>query len=408
MIKNWRKPLVFLFLVYILSTCIDPYSPDLQQSASLLVVDALLTNENRSYIVKLSKTNVDQDTESEAVTGALVSIRDENGSNYIFMETGSGVYKSDSLLFQGETGHSYILNIKTAEGAEYESDPCIMYPVEKIERVYFSRDQEILNNGSEIREGIRLFIDSENNNDNEYYRWTYNEWWKTVAPDPKKYNYINDSTIIEVDQIKQVCWRNIESDKIMIQSTNLAQTNKIDRKPILFIAPDQSDRLLIHYYIEVKQLSLSKTEYEFWDHMQQINESGGDIFEKQPFSIVSNIHNTGNPYEQVLGYFQVSSVNRKSLYLKPRDIAEYNLPFYSYNCNRVVIGEDDYPPPLSPGAKVTFNKIYNYFVGPKYEFVEPIYNKDGELWKLVFSLPVCTDCTINGSLTKPDFWVDLK
>jgi len=408
MVKNWRKPLTFLFLIYILCTCIDPYSPDLQQSESLLVVDALLTNENRSYNVKLSKTNVSQDTESEAVTGALVTISDENGINYLFTETEGGIYKSDSLLFQGETGHSYILNIKTTEGVEYESDQCIMYPVDPIEKIYYGKDQEIVNNGSEIQEGIRLFIDSESNNDNQFYRWTYNEWWKTNAPDPKKYNYINDSTIIEVDQIKQICWRNIESDEIMIQSTNLAQTSRIEKKPILFIASDQSDRFLIQYYIEVKQLSLSKTEYEFWDHMHQINESGGDIFEKQPFSIISNIHNTGDSNEQVLGYFQVSSVNRESLYIKPRDILGYNLPHFSYNCNRLVIGEDDYPPPLSPGAKVTFNKIYTYFVGPNYEFIEPIYDNNMELSKLVFSLPVCTDCTINGSLTKPDFWVDIK
>ena len=141
--------------------------------------------------------------------------------------------------------------------------------------------------------------------------------------------------------------------------------------------------------------------------MKQLNESGGDIFEKQPFPINSNIHNLSDPDEQVLGYFQVSAVKQKRLYIRPDDISQYNLPLYNYQCNRIVIGEDDYPPPLSPGAKVTFNKIYSYFVGPNYAFVEPVYNNNMELRKLVFSKPVCTDCTINGSLTKPDFWIDL-
>ena len=149
MIKIWRKPLTFLFVVLVLCTCIDPFSPSLRQSESLLVVDALLTNENRSYRVKLSQTGITQDTESEAVTGAVISIRDESGNKYSFMETGNGVYESDSLTFTGETGHSYILNILTAEGKDYESDPCIMYPVEKIEKVYFRSDQEIINNGKE-------------------------------------------------------------------------------------------------------------------------------------------------------------------------------------------------------------------------------------------------------------------
>ena len=74
-----------------------------------------------------------------------------------------------------------------------------MFPVEDIDRIYYDKDQEISNNGSETLDGIRIYIDSKTSGDSPYYRWTYNEWWKTSAPDPKKYNYINDTTIIAVD-----------------------------------------------------------------------------------------------------------------------------------------------------------------------------------------------------------------
>jgi hypothetical protein len=408
MIKNFRKPLIFLFLVSMLCTCIDPYSLKLNEFESLLVVDALLTNENRSYQVKLSRTNEAQYIEPSMVFGALVTIRDENGNNSLLQETTEGIYNTDSLLFQGETGHSYILYIKTPEGSEYESEPCFMYPVQQIESVYFNKDQEILNNGSETQEGIRMFIDSESSDDNKYFRWVYNEWWKVIVPDPKKFNYINDSTIFEVDQIKQVCWRNNRSDEILIQSTESGQTNRIEKKPILFIASDKSDRLLIQYCIEVKQLSISKMEFEFWDHMKQINASGGDIFEKQPFPIVSNIQNISNPEETVLGYFQVSAVSQKRVYISANDISELNIPLYNYDCERIELGPDDYPPPLVPGGGMTFNRIYKRYVGPVYSFVEPLYDGQGKLKKLAFSKHACTDCTINGDLTKPDFWIDLE
>jgi len=163
-----------------------------------------------------------------------------------------------------------------------------------------------------------------------------------------------------------------------------------------------SDRLLIQYSIEIKQLSLSETEYQFWEQMKQINETGGDIFEKQPFSIVSNIHNISNPGEQVLGYFQVSAVEKKLIYITPDEISKYDLPVFQYDCPVIKAAPGDYP-----GLPMTFDKIYNYFSSAGSYFIGPIYGPFGGLDKLTFERPECADCTVNGSLTKPDFWIDL-
>ena len=407
MIINLRKHLIFLLLVCMLCRCIDPYSPKLNAFESLLVVDAFLTNENRSYNVRLSRTIPAQNIKPSMVSGALVIIKDENGNNSQLQQTSAGIYKTDSLLFQGEIGNTYTLYIKTAEGTEYQSEPCLMYPVQQIDSVYFVKDQEISNNGSETNQGIRILLDSRSGEENKYFRWIYNEWWKFSVPNPKEFNYINEQTITNVDQIKQVCWKNNISSEIIIQSAEFGQSAGIEKKPILFIASDKSDRLLIQYSIEVQQLSLSKNEYEFWDHMQQINVSGGDIFEKQPFSIVSNIHNINSPNEQVLGYFQVSAVNKKRIYIIASNISELDLPVYQYDCESVVIGPDDYAPPGGNATPVTFDNINYWYTLAGYAFVKPLYNDRQVLIKLVFSKSVCTNCTIGGSLKKPDFWVDL-
>ena len=119
--------------------------------------------------------------------------------------------------------------------------------------------------------------------------------------------------------------------------------------------------------------------------MQQINESGGDIFEKQPFSIASNIHNINNPDEQVLGYFQVSAVNKKRIYITPSGISELNLPAYQYDCESVVIGPDDYAPPGGNATSVTFDNINYWYTLAGYAFIKPVYNAQRALIKLVFS-----------------------
>jgi hypothetical protein len=388
--------------------CVDPFSPKLRGLESLFVVDALLTNENRSNTIVLSRTRPAQNSEPAMVSGAVVIIKDQNGNESKLQETVAGIYKTDSLQFQGETGNAYTLYIKTPEGTEYESEPCLMYPVHKIDTIYFNKDQEIINNKTEIQNGIRIFINSENSGDGKYFRWLYNEWWKFSLPNPKKYDYITQFNIPEVDQIKQVCYCYNESDEIIIHSTESAQANRIEREPILFIASGKSDRLLIQYSIEIKQLSLSETEYQFWEQMKQINESGGDIFEKQPFSIISNIHNISNPDEPVLGYFQVSAVEKKRIYITQEDIAQLDIPVFTYGCERIVAGPDDYPYSSFPATQMTFDKIYASYTGSGSYFTGPIYDPWGNLLKLVFESPDCADCTVRGSLRKPDFWIDLE
>jgi len=405
MSQNLLKPAILLIFVCIFITCIDPFTTDLKKFESLLVIDALVTDENSSYTVRLSRTNKTQFSEISMLTGALVSILDDTGVSAFLHEAGNGVYKTDSLQFLGKPGRSYKINIATTDGNEYESEFSFMYPVDQIDRIYFSKDQEIQSNGGETVEGIRIYLDSESNDEGRFYRWTYDEWWKIVVPDPKKFIYLNDSTIFEVDQVKQICWGNKKSDDIIIQSTDIGGNNRIVKKPILFIDSEKTPRLLIKYCIDIKQLSVSEKEYEFWNHLKQINESGGDIFEKQPFPVFSNIHNINDPEETVLGFFQVSAVSHKRIYISADDIASMNLPKYIYNCNRTVLGPIDFPPPITGGG-ITFDKIYKMYVGPVYAFVEPVYNSQHELLRLAFSKIDCTDCTLNGTLEKPDFWVE--
>jgi hypothetical protein len=400
--RNSKNPLILLLLLCLLTTCIDPFNPDLKGTTSLLVVDALLTNENRSYTVELSRTTQIQNTAPTMVSWAQVVIKTGDGAIIPLQEIFAGVYITDSLQFVGETGKSYTLYIKTYDGEEYESEPCVMYPVQPVDSVYFNKDQEFINNGSEVLDGIRIFVDSKNEGDGKYVRWTYDEWWKFIVPFPKKYEYISETDIPTVDQVKEVCWGHNSSNDIAIKSTVAAQNNRIEKEPILFVASGLSERLLVQYCIEIKQLSLSKTEFEFWDQMKQLNDEGGDIFQKQPFSITGNIHNINNPDEPVLGYFQVSAVEHKRVYITPDEIEGLNLPEYKYACDRIEIGPGDYQ-----GGNMTFDKIYADFTLAEYIFIEPIYDLRWNLQKLVFVKPFCADCTTRGSLAKPDFWFDL-
>jgi hypothetical protein len=408
MLKIRPKSLIIIFIVFVSYTCIDPYSLKLRGYGSLLVVEGLITDDNTSYSVKLSGTIQEQNEMPLPVSDAKVFLTDDAGNNIPMNITGKGIYKTDSIQFRGIIGRTYILHVIKHNGDEYESEPCLMRPVPEIDSVYFAREQELVNNGTETNEGIMIYLDSKPGSDNQYYRWDFKETWKFKVPNPKKYIYVNDSTIIPVGVVKEYCWTNRNSNEIIIHSDYSGQADRIEKEPIFFIASGKSNRLLLQYSILVRQYSISKKEYDFWNSMKQVNESSGDIFAKQPFSVKSNIRNINDPEEQVLGYFQVSAVKQKRKNIPFSEILEMNMPFYHYPCERIEMAPKDYPwPALAP--PLTWDDIYNMYTSSDYSFVEPKYVPGtSELQKLVFTMPACANCELSGTMTKPDFWTDFN
>lgn len=402
-----RKCLYITLIAIALITCVDPYYPQLKGYESLLVIDGLITDEDAAYVVRLSRTKQDKNDSLVTVSDATVYITD-NESNTTFLKScGSGVYKTDSLEFKGSAGRTYILHILTSDGEEYESDPCYMNSVQGIDSIYYKQFEDIGTNWSEGNKGILISLNSENGDENQFYRWSYEETWKFRIPTPVKYVYVNESNIYEIPLADEYCWKNQKSEDILVHAVYPGQSTRIKEEPIKFIATGKSDRMTILYSILVKQFSISQKEYTFWSDLQLVNNSGGDIFESQPFSVAGNIHNINNPEDHVLGYFQVSSVTQKRIFISPTDIAGMNLPGFNYPCEVTAKKPSDYPYPF----RTTFDEIYQMFCEwhHEYKFIWPIYFDGGfNLNRLAFTTNECADCRITGTLKKPDFWIDEK
>lgn len=410
MLRTRLRSFLILLTIVTLCTCIDPYDPQMKGYESLLVVEGLITDENASYEVKLSRTMQTGNSIPERVSDATLYITDETGSRSDLENLGNGLYKTDSTLFRGAVGKTYTLHITTGDGRNYASEPCVMLPVPDIDSVYYEKEEEITDNQNETQKGIRIYLDSKGGGiSNQYLRWQFEETWKFRVPMPKKFNYINDTTILPVNEINEFCWKHQKSSEILVNSIPPGEGNFIKKEPVFFIASDKSDRLSIQYSILVKQFCISKKEYDFWDNLKQVNESGGDIFDSQPFPVISNIYNIDQPEERVLGYFQVSGVKQKRIFITFGELLKYDLPFYFDGCERSEVCPDDFPVP--PWASpFTFDYIYAMFDrDPKYAFVEPIYEIGTRiLSKLVFTTVECSDCELRGTSLKPDFWIDLN
>jgi len=405
---------ILLAIILMVCTCIDPYTPKLKGYDSLLTVDALITDANTSCIVKLTGTMQNQNDISPAVLDANVYITDDTGNSSTLINAGRGVYKTDSIEFRGKVGRTYVLHISTGDGREYESDPCLMYPVPEIESVYFAKDQQLANNGTQSLDGISIYLDSKDADNTQYFRWSYEETWKYRVPYPKKFNYVKGANpdfpaFVPVNNVKEFCWNNRRSGEIIIRSITNGQTEKLKKQPIFFIPTEKSSRLLYQYTVLVKQYSISKKEYDFWDNLKQVNETGNDIFARQPYSVLSNLHSTTNPKERVLGFFQVSAVSQKRKNIIFDEVGYLGLHFYSNKCSAMAMNREFWATPcMCPPP--TWDDVYRNMSSTAYNlFTEPIFDNTGRgLLKMVFTSPECADCELSGSTNEPYFWKDIK
>ena len=399
-----NRIIVITFLLAIsISSCLEPYEVDISNYEDLLVVDALITDEVKNHRVYLTRSVPNLDTEPSVESGALVMITDETGKEEVLTEIEPGVYETDQLQFIARVGGTYTLTIRTSNGNTYQSEPCTIVPKSSINKVHYKKGKEWNVDETEEFEGIHILVDGTASEDT-YVRWLYDEDWKFKVPYPvlMDYNYqTQDWEYMKIEN--EYCWKSYDSNQVLIHSFSNQENPTIKNREVCFVPSEVTDKLTVRYSVLVKQLSISKQEYEFWNKLKISTEDVGDVFGSQPFSITGNIQNTNDAKEPVLGYFQTGSVASERLYINRQEIADIELPIRSYKegCRVDSFKADG----LSYSSAL---EIYETLVvsGP-YNLHDAIYSDMSmAVIGLLLAPPPCSDCTVTGNPQKPDFWED--
>jgi len=366
----------------------------------LLVVDALITNENKSHQVKLTRSIANLDEVPVAETMAIVTISCNNGTEVTLKEIEPGIYKTDSTKFIVEIGKSYKLKIQTSDGKRYSSEECEILTPTVIDEVYFNR-KDIINVNSEVQEGVSFFVNGEASSD-AYLRWMYEEDWKFSIPYPTRIGFDENEELFYLPFQKLYCWKKSSSREIIVQSLNNQRSTEIIGKEICFIPSDDTDRFNVKYSVNVKQLNISQEEYNFWSKLKEASEEVGDIFGTQPFSITGNIKSDTDENEHVLGYFQTGGVISKRVFLDYRDVLNLQLSLRDSrplcSLDTVMVDYNKYNSIYEIYSRLVLKEGRGLYDQPIGEF--------GPLNGLLITDISCSDCSLTGSRKKPIFWED--
>lgn len=113
-----QKILLFIFILF-LTSCDKEIQLPLDPNASLLVIDANITDEPGPYFVKLSKSiDISNTGGNPLVNNATVIISDNKGQRDTLMQNDKGIYQTKKI--RGIYGSTYFLEV-SVEGKKYSA-----------------------------------------------------------------------------------------------------------------------------------------------------------------------------------------------------------------------------------------------------------------------------------------------
>jgi hypothetical protein len=370
---------LIVMLLCVLSTgCVTKFIPEVTEDKNLLVVEGLMTDQNETYTVKLSRSNPLGETKGlNPVPGAEVTIADDFDNIYSLSEISPGIYRSDSASFTGLHGRKYSLHVSIAKSSGgrsyYESTPAELIPVPLIDSIFF--EKVTIKDAPEFYnriEDCQIYIDTHDATGKcQYFKWDFSETWEFH---------------LHWDHPNKICWRTEKSNKINVKNTTGLVDTRVSKYPLNYI-PNTSDKLEVKYSILTSQYSISPEEYAYCEKMKGFSEDVGGLYDQMPAYISGNITCINNPEEQVLGYFSVSGKTSKRIFIKSTFNGQVNL--YK-DCPTDIIYN---PPPVIAGldSYIWILESHPFFTPP---------------YIVLTDQKACVDCTTRGTNIKPSFWED--
>jgi hypothetical protein len=406
--KYYRFKIIIAGLTLFALSCISPFEPDYRGKANSLVVDGSLIKGYDKQVINISRSSSILLPRYEQATfkpeeNCNVKIIDDSGNEFLFTEESQGKYTAnidDALL---NYGTKYRLEFTTSSGETYESGYQTLLKTAPVDNIYCIKETHYSPEfDKENIEVLQFYVDLNAPADaSKYYRWQIEETWEIHAS--YEINGFWDGSNIKLFDSSSdslyYCWNTKTMTGVYTASTVGLSQNVIKKIPLHF-KESTSKALIFKYCATVKQFALNQDAYDYWHTKEKEITESGDIYTNQPYQVKSNIYNTNNPDENVLGYFWVSSCTLRRLFVeKP-----FNNSIGSDNqCNRAttctwIFNEDNLD------FLYAFVRTARQFPKPPpvFFYIE-IVESVGICFN--FSKDECVDCRIRGgTIQRPDFW----
>jgi len=312
-----KRAIYSIVLLFALTGCVERYYPQTEGIESILVVEGIITNGTTqialSYSVGLDININKIYTENQAT----IYVECEDGTtSAMTCSSGDGIY----LIETGElnAGAKYRLVIQLA-GEEYHSryiTPAITPPVDVTyihDPINNSMNICVSTSGNDNQPGYYLWSYKE---DWEVHAFVYEEFWSITFWDKNTGKFVTEVFHNDLTSPNNVyyCWKADSSRVFLLGTTEKISENSIREREIKsFKCFD--NRLSVLYRMKIRQNTLNKEGYDYFENLKKNAEQTGNLFGSIPSELMGNIRCVSNPAIPVIGYVDVSTTTTDELYL---------------------------------------------------------------------------------------------
>ena len=317
-----KNSFLALLIILIFSRCSEVYNPKIDSNADALIVEGLITDGEGPFSIKLTKAvlfSSDSTSEINYVTGAKLTVNDNENNSVDLIDAGLGTYTLPTG-FKAKIGNSYKLHILTTDGNIFESnDQKLLSPqsYDSIHASYGTQGYLDKNNvykkvgGAIIEED--LFQNISNLDSVPVCRFnsviTLQYIFPLYTPSITDWHWIYFGW--ESFQLNSI--ENITDEK-SLSSNSILKNHSLGFMPFDalsygYVMPLNSD---VYYYLRINQYTMNHDSYLFYKGANKQLAATGKIFDPVTAQLYGNLKCVNNPTKTVLGLFEVSSVTQQA------------------------------------------------------------------------------------------------
>lgn len=378
-IKKYLLYILFIFL----ASCLEEYDPGkLADHEEKLSISGWLTDLPEEQVISVHLSTPINISIPNSLPGCHVEVQDDQGNLFTYTEKERGKYFHKYSEGDVQPGRAYRLRIITPDGETYESDYEEMKKVPAVDTFYYKEEYEETREIGVRVPGLKFYTDFSSGEEYAQY-FKYDVWatyeFHTYINSNLHWSYYGQIELAPEEYIKSVCYITEKISDINLVNTQNLTEKRIPGLPLYFV-DNRSQRLYYGYSAELRLLSITESSFRYWEKQKQILEESGDLFEKQPPDVEGNIHNIYKPDEEVFGFFGVSSVSSKRIFVPQGIIRNFDIEPYCI-------------PSEMEMSKLSPRRI-----------VFLVQQAGSEGWFYVET--ECFDCTVydRSTVQKPDFW----
>lgn len=375
---------ILFLLLLTCDSCIEPFEPVIEESQEVLVINGMITDQPGMHYVEISRSTPYNEPFYQPVGGCVVMVTDENGDMIHFLEGEWGKYSADLPGSFLAVGKAYSLQVFTPDQREYRSEYDTLLACPLIDTIYYEVETRETPDPDFILGGIQFYMDMTGAaSDSRNFMWQLEETWEYRAALFSQYIWRGKEEKVEKYRSNDLfkCWKTLPVMEIYTETTRNLSVNAFKKNSLNFVS-NETDRLKVTYSLLVKQQSLTRRSYVYWEKMKAQSSETGGLYETQPSSAIGNIYNTSDPDEVVLGIFYATQ--QQSRRIMVNNHFDFKIPYLIcewYSAAGAFQIGTDFPYYLKSGH-------WTYY-GPPYLTADQI----------------CFDCRIRGGINvKPDYW----